>query len=132
MRGSALPSRTNQARVILEILDLAQRENFRVNLFEAYDELWKQELEGTVGGSWGLFDSVRRTPKYLPGIPISNFPLWKLQNEQRNGAGDPVRRCMAELAPQAPAALARLMVCSRNIGNHSRNPVWSGRPKDVL
>src|SRR5580693_5944687 len=42
MRESALPSRTNQARVVSEILDLAQRENFRVNLFEAYDELWKQ------------------------------------------------------------------------------------------
>ncbi|WP_312015076.1 glycosyl hydrolase family 17 protein [Bradyrhizobium lablabi] len=79
MRGPALPSRTNQARVISEVLELAQRENFRVNLFEAYDELWKQELEGTVGGSWGLFDSVQRTVKYPPGIPVSNFPLWKLQ-----------------------------------------------------
>jgi exo-beta-1,3-glucanase (GH17 family) len=79
MRESALPSRTNQARVISEILDLAHREHFRVNLFEAYDESWKQELEGTVGGSWGLFDSVRRMPKYPPGVPISNFPLWKLQ-----------------------------------------------------
>ena len=79
MRESALPSRTNQARVVSEILDLARRENFRVNLFEAYDELWKQEIEGTVGGYWGLFDSVRRTPKYPPGVPISNFPLWKLQ-----------------------------------------------------
>jgi exo-beta-1,3-glucanase (GH17 family) len=79
MRESALPSRTNQARVVSEILDLARRENFRVNLFEAYDELWKQEIEGTVGGYWGLFDSVRRTPKYPPGLPISNFPLWKLQ-----------------------------------------------------
>jgi glucan 1,3-beta-glucosidase len=79
MRESALPSRTNQARVVSEILDLARRENFRVNVFEAYDELWKQQLEGTVGGSWGLFDSVRRTPKYPTGIPISNFPLWKLQ-----------------------------------------------------
>src|SRR6266852_2690850 len=79
MRESALPSRTNQARVVSEILGLAKQENFHVNLFEAYDELWKQQLEGTVGGSWGLFDSVRRTPKYPPGIPISNFPLWKLQ-----------------------------------------------------
>lgn len=79
MRGSALPSRTNQARMISEILDLARRENFRVNLFEAYDELWKHEFEGTVGGSWGLFDSTQRTLKYPRGIPISNFPLWKLQ-----------------------------------------------------
>jgi hypothetical protein len=79
MRESALPSRTNQAWVVSEILDLARRENFRVNLFEAYDESWKQQLEGTVGGSWGLFDSVQRTLKYPPGVPVSNFPLWKLQ-----------------------------------------------------
>jgi len=79
MRESALPSRTNQARVISEVLDLARRENFRVNLFEAYDELWKHEFEGTVGGSWGLFDSAQRTLKYPPGIPVSNYPLWKLQ-----------------------------------------------------
>jgi len=79
MRDAALPSRTNQARVVSEILDLARRENFRVNLFEAYDESWKQELEGTVGGYWGLFDSAQRILKYPPGIPISNYPLWELQ-----------------------------------------------------
>lgn len=79
MRDAALPSRTNQARVLTEILDLAKRENFRVNLIEAYDQPWKRQLEGTVGGYWGLFDSVRRLPKYPSGIAISNYPLWKLQ-----------------------------------------------------
>jgi len=79
MREGALPSRTNQARVVSEILDLAKRENFRVNLIEAYDQPWKRQLEGTVGGYWGLFDSVRREVKYPPGVAISNFPLWKLQ-----------------------------------------------------
>jgi len=79
MRESALPSRTNQARVVSDVLELARRENFRVNLFEAYDETWKQEIEGTVGGYWGLFDSEQRSLKYPPGVPISNFPLWKLQ-----------------------------------------------------
>ena len=79
MRESSLASPTNQARVVSEILDLARRENFRVSLFEAYDESWKQQIEGTVGGYWGLFDSVRRKLKYPPGVPISNFPLWKLQ-----------------------------------------------------
>ena len=79
MRESALPSPVNQARVVSEILDLARRENFRVNLFEAYDESWKREIEGTVGGSWGLFDSAERALKYPPGLPISNFPMWKLQ-----------------------------------------------------
>ncbi len=79
MRDAALPSRTNQARVVSEILDLAKRENFRVNLIEAYDQPWKRQLEGTVGGYWGLFDAVQRALKYPPGIAISNYPYWKLQ-----------------------------------------------------
>src|SRR5450756_2448774 len=79
MREGALPSRTNQARIVSEILDLAKRENFRVNLIEAYDQPWKRQLEGTVGGYWGLFDSEQRAPKYPPGAPISNYPFWKLQ-----------------------------------------------------
>jgi len=79
MRDAALPSRTNQARVVSEILDLAKRENFRVNLIEAYDQPWKRQLEGTVGGYWGLIDSAQRALKYPPGVPISNYPLWKLQ-----------------------------------------------------
>ncbi|MBR0872673.1 beta-(1-6) glucans synthase [Bradyrhizobium tropiciagri] len=78
MREGALPSRTNQARVVSEILDLARREGFRVNLIEAYDQPWKRMLEGTVGGYWGLFDSVRRQVKYPPGVAISNYPAWKL------------------------------------------------------
>src|SRR5664279_4764972 len=79
MRDAALPSRTNQARVVSEILDLAKRENFRVNLIEAYDQPWKRQLEGTVGGYWGLIDSVKRVLKYPPNEAISNYPLWKLQ-----------------------------------------------------
>jgi exo-beta-1,3-glucanase (GH17 family) len=79
MREGALPSRTNQARVVSEILGLAKQENFRVNLIEAYDQPWKRQLEGTVGGYWGLLDSIQRTLKYPPGEAISNFPFWKLQ-----------------------------------------------------
>ncbi|MES5484635.1 beta-(1-6) glucans synthase [Bradyrhizobium sp. INPA03-11B] len=79
MREGALPSRTNQARVVSEILDLAKREGFRVNLIEAYDQPWKRMLEGTVGGNWGLFDSVKRQVKYPPGVAITNYPEWKLQ-----------------------------------------------------
>jgi glucan 1,3-beta-glucosidase len=79
MREAALPSRTNQARVVSEILGLAKQENFRVNLIEAYDQPWKRKLEGTVGGYWGLIDSVQRAVKYPPGEAISNYPSWKLQ-----------------------------------------------------
>src|SRR3954454_24364452 len=79
MREGALPSRTNQARIVSEILDLAKREGFRVNLIEAYDQPWKRQLEGTVGGYWGLLDAAQRALKYPPGVPISNYPHWKLQ-----------------------------------------------------
>ena len=79
MRAGALPSRTNQARVVSEILAMAKQEKFRVNLIEAYDQPWKRKLEGTVGGYWGLIDSVQRALKYPPDEPISNYPLWKWQ-----------------------------------------------------
>src|SRR6202047_634271 len=79
MRDGALPSRTNQARVVSEILALGKQENFRANLIEAYDQPWKRQLEGTVGGYWGLIDSVRRAVKYPPNEAISNYPFWKLQ-----------------------------------------------------
>jgi exo-beta-1,3-glucanase (GH17 family) len=79
MRAGALPSRTNQARVVSEILNLAKQENFRVNLIEAYDQPWKRQLEGTAGGYWGLFDSVQRALKYPSNEAVSNFPSWKRQ-----------------------------------------------------
>lgn len=79
MRDGSLPSRANQARVVSEILELAKLENFRVNLIEAYDQPWKRNLEGTVGGYWGLIDADHRTLKYPAGVPIINYPQWKWQ-----------------------------------------------------
>jgi hypothetical protein len=64
---------------VSEILELARQEKFRVNLIEAYDQPWKRQLEGTVGGYWGLLSSETRQLKYPPGEPISNHPFWKLQ-----------------------------------------------------
>jgi exo-beta-1,3-glucanase (GH17 family) len=77
MREGALPSPINQARVISEILDVAKRDNFRVNLIEAFDASWKRYWEGTVGGYWGLFLADHRTLKFPPGVPVSNYPQWK-------------------------------------------------------
>ena len=42
MREGARPSPSNQARVIEETVALAQRENFRVNVIEAFDQPWKR------------------------------------------------------------------------------------------
>jgi exo-beta-1,3-glucanase (GH17 family) len=79
MRDGALPSRISQARFMSEILDRARRENFRVNVFEAYDEPWKRQWEGTVGGYWGLFDGWHRGLKYPADIAVNEHPFWKMQ-----------------------------------------------------
>src|SRR5262245_52975736 len=79
MRESALPSPVNQAFAMHEVLDRAKRENYRVNLIEAYDQPWKRWLEGTVGGHWGLFDAYRRRAKFAWGGAVSNHPDWPWQ-----------------------------------------------------
>jgi exo-beta-1,3-glucanase (GH17 family) len=79
MREGALPSPSNQARIIQEVLALAARQNYRVNIIEAYDQPWKRLLEGTVGGHWGLIPADRSAPKFLLGAPVSDHPLWRWQ-----------------------------------------------------
>jgi exo-beta-1,3-glucanase (GH17 family) len=79
MREGALPSRTNQARVIDDILALAKREHLRINLIEAYDQPWKRQWEGTVGGHWGLFESAERKLKYPAQVAVRDHPFWKIQ-----------------------------------------------------
>jgi exo-beta-1,3-glucanase (GH17 family) len=79
MREGALPSPVNQARTMHDVLDHAKRENYRVNLIEAYDQPWKRQLEGTVGGHWGLFDAYQRRPKFAWGGLVSNHPYWRWQ-----------------------------------------------------
>ena len=79
MREGALPSPVDEARVIQDVLALAKRENFRVNVIEAFDAPWKRALEGTVGGHWGLLFDASRRPKFEWGQPVSNHPDWSAQ-----------------------------------------------------
>ena len=53
-RRRAAVAREPGARRCTRCWPLAKRANFRVNLIEAYDQPWKRQLEGTVGGHWGL------------------------------------------------------------------------------
>src|SRR5467141_3245650 len=76
MREGALPSRSNQARALEEVLIRARQAHYRVNLIEAFDHPWKRQLEGTVGGHWGLIDADTREPKFAWGQPVSDHPHW--------------------------------------------------------
>jgi exo-beta-1,3-glucanase (GH17 family) len=79
MREGALPSPANQALVIHDILTIAKREHFNVNVIEAFDQPWKEFLEGTVGGHWGFLDGDTRAFKFDWGVAVSNRPHWRLQ-----------------------------------------------------
>jgi glucan 1,3-beta-glucosidase len=79
MRESALPSLSNEAKVLHEILAVAKRNNYRVNVIEAFDQPWKRQLEGTVGGHWGLFDADKRERKFVWGEAVSDHPHWRIQ-----------------------------------------------------
>ena len=74
MREGARPSPSNQGRVIAETLAMAEREHFRVNIIEAFDQPWKRALEGVVGGYWGIFDRATGAPKF--GAAVSDHPHW--------------------------------------------------------
>jgi glucan 1,3-beta-glucosidase len=79
MREAARPSPSNQARVIEETVALAQRENFRVNIIEAFDQPWKRQLEGATGGYWGIFDRSTEAPKFGFDGVVSDHPHWLMQ-----------------------------------------------------
>lgn len=76
MREGALPSRENQARFMRGFVALAEQESWQYNLIEAFDQPWKRDKEGAVGGYWGLYDTNRNNKKVFSG-PVSNYPNWQ-------------------------------------------------------
>ncbi|BCM25173.1 glycoside hydrolase family 17 protein [Methyloradius palustris] len=56
-RGTSIPSLVNEARYLREFLQTAEDKGWQYNMIEAVDQPWKRNLEGTVGGYWGLYDT---------------------------------------------------------------------------
>jgi len=56
-RGSSIPSLINESRYLREFLQTAQDKGWQYNMIEAVDQPWKRNLEGTVGGYWGIYDT---------------------------------------------------------------------------
>ncbi|MDR3214487.1 MAG: beta-1,6-glucan synthase [Azoarcus sp.] len=63
-REDSLPSKVNQARYIREFIRRAHAEGWDYNLIEAIDQPWKRQLEGTVGGYWGMLTADGLQPKF--------------------------------------------------------------------
>lgn len=74
-RHGAVPSRENAARFVRGVVSAAEQRGIRYNVVEAFDQPWKRQLEGAVGGYWGLFASDGSAKFPLHG-PVIEEPRW--------------------------------------------------------
>lgn len=65
--GEAVASEINQARFVREFLARAAKKPYDYYLMEAFDQPWKQSLEGWAGAYWGMFDADREEKYSLVG-----------------------------------------------------------------
>ncbi len=79
MREGALPSLSNQARLLADVTRYAREGGYKFNWIEVIDQPWKRRSEGTVGGYWGIFAAGADEPKFRPGAPVSDHPYWREQ-----------------------------------------------------
>jgi glucan 1,3-beta-glucosidase len=79
MREAALPSPTNQARLIHDLVAAAKAGNFQLNIFEGQDERWRGRIRGTASAHWGLLDGETGEIKFRWGRAVSDHPLWFYQ-----------------------------------------------------
>ncbi|MDH4394992.1 MAG: glycosyltransferase family 2 protein [Limnobacter sp.] len=70
-------SPANQAKFLRRFIHRAEQEDILFYVMEAFDQPWKADIEGSVGGYWGVFDSGR-APKFETRSPIIAIPEWKL------------------------------------------------------
>lgn len=75
-RHGAQPGRVEQARFVREVAVAAAKAGLHYNVVEAFDQPWKRQLEGTVGGYWGIYDSHLRAKFPFRG-PVEPDPGWR-------------------------------------------------------
>lgn len=74
-RQAARPTRVEAVRFLTDFASLAEEKRLDYNIVEAFDQVWKTKMEGTVGGAWGIFD-VDRQEKFKLGRPVVEKPHW--------------------------------------------------------
>lgn len=73
----ASASKSNEAKFLRRFIERANQENYIFYLMEAFDQPWKDQLEGSVGGYWGVYD-VNRQAKFEFHSSIIAVPEWRL------------------------------------------------------
>ncbi|SDO71756.1 Exo-beta-1,3-glucanase, GH17 family [Desulforhopalus singaporensis] len=74
-RGAAKASLANQAGFLRQFLDVAQKEDYTYYIMEAFDQVWKRDIEGEVGTAWGVYNA-KREAKFPHTAPVVRIPEW--------------------------------------------------------
>lgn len=72
----AVASTTNQATFLRNFLNRAEQDNLTYYIVEAFDQPWKQTLEGSSGAYWGLYSADRQV-KFSMQDDVWELPEWK-------------------------------------------------------
>ncbi len=72
----ATASISNQAKVLREFLNRADQEKVTYYIVEAFDQPWKQAIEGSAGAYWGIFNADREA-KYPMEGDVLTLPSWE-------------------------------------------------------
>ena len=77
IKRDAVPSYINQATFLRRFLNGATERNLDYIIVEAFDQPWKQEIEGGAGAYWGIFDADRhlKFPFTGPLVRVPNWPV---------------------------------------------------------
>ncbi len=76
IRQKAVASPANQAKFLRRFLDVAEKNNYTYYIMEAFDQIWKKELEGEAGSLWGVYNDDRQ-PKFEFIQPVIRIPEWR-------------------------------------------------------
>ncbi|HRQ81581.1 MAG TPA: glycosyl hydrolase family 17 protein [Azospirillaceae bacterium] len=135
-RSAATAGLVEKATFVADFMRLAERRGFDYNIIEAFDQAWKQKLEGTVGGHWGLYDSARQ-PKFTLGKPVEANPRWPMLFAASTGLAAFLLLGLAVLrGPDAPGralALTALTfaLCDMLVFGVERLLIWKAYPLDL-
>ncbi len=75
-RGEAVPGVHEQAKLVRQVDELAQKMHLDYNIVEAFDQPWKGLTEGSAGAYWGVF-TVDREPKHVQGAQGGRYLNWQ-------------------------------------------------------
>jgi exo-beta-1,3-glucanase (GH17 family)/cellulose synthase/poly-beta-1,6-N-acetylglucosamine synthase-like glycosyltransferase len=76
IRQGAVPSGANQAKFLRRFLAVAERERYVYYVLEAFDQLWKRQIEGEAGTYWGVYNN-QREPKFEFTKAVVRVPDWQ-------------------------------------------------------